>query len=148
MYVEKEQLEKGILTVGEIAVSPRTTPAEFLALYQNNKDLFTSVNLWKNTSFFGLRQPVSVGDISMRVYCHFDADRLERIELHPLRAPNSAGYFEAEELRKDYAQSCRFLEQLLGCTAKAYPWGKIETYLYPDYHDSYHGGDVYITYNK
>ena len=84
----------------------------------------------------------------MRVYCTFRKGRLEQIDLHPVKEKKREGYFEAIELEEDYELSCRFLESLIGCRQKKYDWGTIETYLTPDYHDSYHGGDVYMTYRR
>ena len=137
-------LEKGIVRLGGVRLSADTTAAELEALSRDPDQGVRRRQDWLY-SFDGV---ICAGGVAMRVYCSLRDGRVEGIDLNPVKEKKGQGYFEAAELEEDYDLSCRFLEALMGCTCKKFDWGTIETYLYPDYHDSYHGGAVYMTYRR
>lgn len=130
MELDRNDFSRGILRAGELLISPRTTAAALEGRYAARGETSGSVS-------YTLRRTVSFASVAMTVRCLFRRDRLAQVTLSPADA---AGPREAHGLSR------AFLEALMGCTDKTYPWGRVETRLFPDYHDDYHGGDVYITY--
>ena len=129
MALDRTDFEGGVLRVGDLLLSPRTNLTELEGQYATKGETSGSVSCT-------LRQTLSFAGIVMTVRCLFRQDRLAQVTL----SPRAAGPQEAHGLSR------AFLEALMGCTDKTYPWGRVETHLFPDYHDDYHGGDVYITY--
>ena len=130
MELDRNDFSRGVLRAGELLISPRTTAAELEGRYAARGDTSGSVS-------YTLRRTVSFAGVTMTARCLFRQGRLAQVTLSPMDA---AGPREAWDLSR------AFLEALMGSTDKTYPWGRVETRLFPDYHDDYHGGDVYITY--
>ena len=130
MELDRHDFSRGILRVGDLLISPRTYRSELEGQYAARGETGGSVS-------YLLLRTVSFAGVAMTVRCLFRRDRLAQVTLSPADA---AGPREAHGLSR------AFLEALMGCTDKTYPWGRVETRLFPDYHDDYHGGDVYITY--
>ena len=130
MALDRHDFEQGILRVGDLLISPSTNLLDLEGQYAAKGETSSSVS-------YTLRQTVSFAGVAMTVRCLFRQARLAQVTLSPV---NAAGPRDAWDLSR------AFLEALMGCTDKTYPWGRVETRLFPDYHDDYHGGDVYITY--
>lgn len=143
-------VEKGVFPVSEsFSLHPATTLEEVQAELEKNPDLgkMTHYKSLPEVYFFTPAAPVSCGLINMGISAIFDKGRLTSMKLYPTSLQNSPYASEADILEAAYHQSCIFLKALIGATECRYPWGRIRTYLEPDYHDSYHGGYVYVDFD-
>lgn len=143
-------VEKGVFPVSEdFSLHPATTLEDVQAQLEKDPGLgkMTHYDSLPEVYYFTPSATLSCRLINMRVSAIFDNGKLTSMTLRPTNLPSSPYGSEADRLEAAYRHSCIFLEALIGATECRYPWGRIRTYLEPDYHDSYHGGYVYVDFD-
>ena len=158
-----EDFRNGIIRLQGFTIKPGLTEEDFIHAFASTPSLGTIYtrhsDFFQGTvSDFTFSQRICAGDVYMKV--SGDAQTGQKTSGNWFHI-NLTPACESEWAEVRYDDCVRFLASLIGepdfgkkddrsfvqKAEKKYPWGEIETYLYPDSHDGYTGGIIEISYN-
>ncbi len=145
MGVNWELFREGIFAFPSLTITRDTRAEEIRALVGQEKVGGSYMELTKEGEIWfcsaNLEEYIVHDGVAVRPILFFRGDgSLRKLDMVPKGdlSPDTSYY------------RCRdFLRPLIVWGDEArFSWGEVMTYLTPDYHDDWHGGDIYITFNR
>ncbi len=145
MPVNWELFREGIFSFSGVTITRETRAEEIRELIGQEKvggsyhEMGENGAVW--STFAILETYIVHNDVAVQPMLYFTDDgSLRKLDMMP------KGKLDAEA---SYYKCWEFLRPLIGRGNVArFPWGEVTTWLEPDYHDDWHGGDIYITFNR